>query len=107
MDRLLAALPASTFHEWMAFDDVEPLAVGPYLRDMLARLDWAQQQLAVNNLILANVNRDRERRPYPYELSDFLPHAESSPAEPQDIWRMLKTWALMNQMGQGQREMKQ
>jgi len=93
---MLARMPARLFHEWMAFARLEPLAEGPYLQEMLMRLDWMQQQLAVNNLILANVNRDRERRPYPYELSDFLPHAESSPAEPQDIYKMLRTWALLN-----------
>ena len=94
--------------EGVGWEGVEPLAVGPYLRDILARLDWVQQQLAVNNTILANVYRDRNVRSYPYEPSDFLPRPADRPAEPQDIWRMLKTWALMNQSGRiADREMNQ
>lgn len=60
--RLLREIDSAEIAEWMAFDRLEPIGSGR--SNLLAARSFAYQ---------ANVNRDRTKRPEPYDADDFVP----------------------------------
>jgi hypothetical protein len=67
----MARVDSWEFTEWLAFDRLEPIGEG--------RLNLALANLAA---MTANINRDREARPEPYGVEDFIPYHVSAPPPP-------------------------
>lgn len=59
---LLARITTAELMEWMAYDRIEPIGAG--------RLNLALANLAA---MTANINRDMDKRPEPFDVSDFVP----------------------------------
>jgi hypothetical protein len=84
----MARVDSYEFTEWLAFDRLEPIGQG---RTNLI--------LAGLSAMTANINRDREARPEPFEVEDFIPYhvrtprpppREATPAEVADIEHRMK-----------------
>lgn len=41
----------------------------------------ADQRAAIGHALLANVNRDPQKRPQPYQVRDFMPYMRQTPQE--------------------------
>ena len=62
---MLSTISSAELTEWMAFYKMSPFGE--------ARGDLRVAQLTA---LMANVHRDREKRPQPFEPVDFMPYAE-------------------------------
>ena len=63
---MLAELSASQLREWEAYSILEPFGA-----------QWIQTALLA--MLIANTNRDTEKKPEPYEMADFLPREPDVP----------------------------
>jgi hypothetical protein len=68
VSELLARLSAAELIEWMAYDRLEPLGLG--------RVNLGLASLAA---MTANIHRDTEKRPEPFDPEDFLPYHIAPP----------------------------
>jgi hypothetical protein len=68
---VMARVDSQEFTEWQAYDRLEPIGEG--------RLNLILAGLAS---MTANINRDREARPEPFEVEDFIPYHMRAPAPP-------------------------
>ena len=77
------------FSEWQVYASSEPFGE---VRD-----DYRAALIAC---VIANANRDPEKQSEPFEVKDFLLNfgedddRNDSKQTPEDIWYMLKTWAI-------------
>lgn len=83
-------MPAPLFHEWMAYDQLEPIAPGPRLEEMLA------EYMAM----YGNVHRNPRTKPEIFRKADFMLDRFDAPRlpsqTPQQTWGMVKAWAMIN-----------
>lgn len=75
-------IPMHLLAEWMAFYSIEPFG---YDADMMGH--------AITSAVVANVNRQKGKRPY--KVEDFLPKARNS-ARGDDVFGALRDWAVMH-----------
>ena len=68
---LLQRLTVPELVEWMAFDRLEPLGIG--------RVNLGLANLSA---MTANINRDPDKRPEPFDPADFIPYHIQPPAPP-------------------------
>lgn len=88
---MLRSMPARTLHEWMAFDELEPLR---YQEWALRRMEG---MLAQGLAMFASANRDRKKRPEAYTAGEFLGEdgAYRPPKKAQELWEKIKAIAGM------------
>jgi hypothetical protein len=86
VDGLLAELSSTQFAEWMAYDRIEPILTGDVLEYAVARLA----------ALTANLWAQKTR---PFTADDFIPRKKAPVVArtPEEDYRMLKTWAMLNQ----------
>lgn len=77
---MIDEMPLSTFLEWQAFDEIEPL--GNQLQTIL------MGQLVT---LLSNVYRGKNQSPF--KLQDFLPHIKDQQHSRGMSWSEMKQWA--------------
>lgn len=81
---MLRRIPASLLAEWMAYDQVEPISLG-------YRGEVAAAQVAS---VIANVNRNPEKKRQPYTIEDFVvKYGEAAAADPEEVWMKVRLWA--------------
>lgn len=61
MDHLLASMGSWRLSEWMAYYRLEPFG---------SKRDEIHAALIAS--VIANVNRDKDKKPFPYTIEDFL-----------------------------------
>lgn len=81
-------MSASLFHEWMAFDQLDP-DPGPRIEFMLARM----------SAMYANTHLDRRHRSSLYKVNDFMLERFDAPQKtsqtPEQTFGMVKAWAIL------------
>lgn len=86
---MLARMPARVFHEWFAYDWVEPESLGR-VEELLARLSW----------MYANAHRGKERQ-VPFKLEDFQMERYGAnrtvrQKSQTQIYGLVKAWAILS-----------
>ena len=83
VDALLSSLSSRQLTEWMAYDQLEPF--GERRADL---------RMAVLASLIANANRDPDKRREPFTPADFMPRFEAEPqaqpAEAHQTWQQQK-----------------
>jgi hypothetical protein len=95
-DRMLAAMPARIYDEWLAYDQTDPIGAGR--GDLQAAIVSSTVDNAVKNILYA-LTRERMEQSRP---ADFMPEFRAPEPKPpktaKELYNLLKT-ALM--MGRG------
>ena len=81
VDALLARLSSRQISEWMAYYALDPF--GEERADLRAAMVMA---------LLANINRDPERRKEPYTPEEFMPRFDGPSREPSPTEATGQTW---------------
>ncbi len=79
VDALLSSISSRQLTEWMAYDQLEPF--GERRADL---------RMAILASLIANANRDPDKRREPFSPADFMPRFESEPQAQPDVPR--QTW---------------
>lgn len=78
----------SEFHQWLAWDAIEP--IGEHRSDI---------QNAMTAQIIANVNRDPNKKSEPFTVDDFMvPWAGKPEPEPLTPEQELERWSILQQV---------
>lgn len=92
---MLRRLPAKTFLEWQAFDEINPIGLERFDYLFAGMISW-----------MVNTRRNVEKHPQPFPLSTFL--LEWGKRKPKDgdapvgeIVQTGKSWQELKKMGQG------
>lgn len=82
VDALLCSISSRQLTEWMAYASIEPFGE-----------ERADLRMAIVAALIANANRDPDKRREPFTPADFMPHFEAEqPAEPErkQTWQQQK-----------------
>lgn len=83
VSEMLSRMSSHELAEWMAFYELEPWGVET---DMLGH--------AITSTVIANVNRNPDKRPAPYKASDFMPEFDRYTAQENQVLKVRQINAM-------------
>lgn len=91
--RAQVEIDSAEFAQWEAFDRVEPFGE-----------DRADLRSAIVACVIANANRDTEKQPQPFKVSDFMPSFDRPKKEtPEQTWNKFAAMTPVMQKAKGKR----